>query len=110
MAEDVRVQIRKHHQTSVKKGKYEKRSVELDEVRRPCLWYQRCITHTSCPLVSKVVRQARCRGRQDFDADEKGDWEQVDHPVFLANDYPLDSMCIYSSRLLINPYECHIQD
>ena len=32
MAEDVRVQIRKHHQTSVKKGKYEKHSVELEEV------------------------------------------------------------------------------
>ncbi|KAN0086108.1 Ribosome recycling factor domain containing protein [Tylopilus felleus] len=34
MAEDVRVQIRKHHQTSVKKGKYEKRSVELDEFQK----------------------------------------------------------------------------
>ena len=33
MAEDVRVQIRKHHQASIKKGKYEKHSVELEEVR-----------------------------------------------------------------------------
>ena len=32
MAEDVRVQIRKHHQVSVKKGKYEKHSVELEAV------------------------------------------------------------------------------
>lgn len=32
MAEDVRVQIRKHHQASVKKGKYEKHSVELEAV------------------------------------------------------------------------------
>ncbi|KAG8216569.1 ribosome recycling factor domain-containing protein [Butyriboletus roseoflavus] len=34
MAEDVRVQIRKHHQASIKKGKYEKHSVELDEFQR----------------------------------------------------------------------------
>lgn len=34
MAEDVRVQIRKHHQASVKKGKYEKHSVELEAVSR----------------------------------------------------------------------------
>ena len=32
MAEDVRVQIRKHHQVSLKKGKYGKHSVELVEV------------------------------------------------------------------------------
>ena len=36
MAEDVRVQIRKHHQASVKKGKYEKHSVELEEVSQRC--------------------------------------------------------------------------
>ncbi|KAH0834943.1 mitochondrial carrier domain-containing protein [Lanmaoa asiatica] len=34
MAEDVRVQIRKHHQASVKKGKYEKHSVELEEFQK----------------------------------------------------------------------------
>ena len=36
MAEDVRVQIRKHHQTTVKKGKYEKHLVELGEVSQRC--------------------------------------------------------------------------
>ncbi|KAI9568723.1 ribosome recycling factor domain-containing protein, partial [Boletus coccyginus] len=34
MAEDVRVQIRKQHQVSVKKGKYEKHSVELEEFQK----------------------------------------------------------------------------
>ncbi|KAF8438857.1 ribosome recycling factor domain-containing protein [Boletus edulis BED1] len=34
MAEDVRVQLRKHHQASVKKGKYEKHSVELEEFQK----------------------------------------------------------------------------
>ncbi|KAF5390134.1 hypothetical protein D9757_003783 [Collybiopsis confluens] len=33
-AEDTRVQIRKHHQASLKKGKYEKHSVELDEFQK----------------------------------------------------------------------------
>ncbi|KAI6039629.1 ribosome recycling factor domain-containing protein [Pisolithus marmoratus] len=33
LAEDARVQIRRVHQASVKKGKYEKHSVELDEFR-----------------------------------------------------------------------------
>ena len=32
MAEEVRVQVRKHHQASVKKGKYERHSIELEEV------------------------------------------------------------------------------
>lgn len=31
-AEDIRVQIRKQHQTSLKRGKYAKHSVELEEV------------------------------------------------------------------------------
>jgi ribosome recycling factor len=31
-SEDIRVQIRKLHQNSIKKGKYSKHSVELDEV------------------------------------------------------------------------------
>ena len=31
-AEEVRVQIRKHHSVSLKRGKYEKHSVELEEV------------------------------------------------------------------------------
>lgn len=31
-AEEVRVQIRKHHSISLKRGKYEKHSVELEEV------------------------------------------------------------------------------
>ncbi len=35
-AEEARVQCRKLHQTSVKKGKYEKRSVELEVVRMLC--------------------------------------------------------------------------
>lgn len=34
LAEDARVQIRRAHQASVKKGKYEKHSVEIDEFRR----------------------------------------------------------------------------
>ncbi|KAI6144758.1 ribosome recycling factor domain-containing protein [Pisolithus tinctorius] len=34
LAEDARVQIRRVHQASVKKGKYEKHSVEIDEFRR----------------------------------------------------------------------------
>ncbi|PFH46795.1 hypothetical protein AMATHDRAFT_77506 [Amanita thiersii Skay4041] len=33
-AEDIRVQIRKQHQTSIKKGKYEKRSIELTEFQK----------------------------------------------------------------------------
>lgn len=32
LAEDARVQIRRIHQAGVKKGKFEKHSVELDEV------------------------------------------------------------------------------
>jgi hypothetical protein len=32
-AEDVRIQLRKHHQTSVKKGGYKKFSIELESVR-----------------------------------------------------------------------------
>ncbi|KAF9071903.1 ribosome recycling factor domain-containing protein [Rhodocollybia butyracea] len=32
--EDTRVQIRKHHQASLKKGKYEKRSVEVEEFQK----------------------------------------------------------------------------
>ena len=32
-AEDTRVQLRKHHQTSVKKGKFGKHSIEMEEVR-----------------------------------------------------------------------------
>jgi len=32
-AENTRVQLRKHHQASVKKGKFGKHSVELEEVR-----------------------------------------------------------------------------
>jgi ribosome recycling factor len=31
-AEDARVQIRKHHAASLKKGKFEKHSIELEEV------------------------------------------------------------------------------
>ena len=31
-AEEMRVQIRKHHSASLKRGKYEKRSIELEEV------------------------------------------------------------------------------
>ncbi|KAI6027815.1 ribosome recycling factor-domain-containing protein [Pisolithus microcarpus] len=34
LAEEARVQIRRVHQASIKKGKYEKHSVELDEFRR----------------------------------------------------------------------------
>ncbi|KAJ4468753.1 ribosome recycling factor domain-containing protein [Lentinula aciculospora] len=33
-AEDTRVQIRRHHQASLKKGKYEKHSIELDEFQK----------------------------------------------------------------------------
>ncbi|KAE9398037.1 ribosome recycling factor [Gymnopus androsaceus JB14] len=33
-AEDTRVQIRKHHQSSLKKGKYEKHSIELEEFQK----------------------------------------------------------------------------
>ncbi|KAJ3999885.1 ribosome recycling factor domain-containing protein [Lentinula boryana] len=33
-AEDTRVQIRRHHQASLKKGKYEKHSIELEEFQK----------------------------------------------------------------------------
>jgi len=36
-AESTRVQLRKHHQTSVKKGKFGKHSIELEEVRLPLI-------------------------------------------------------------------------
>jgi ribosome recycling factor len=32
-AEDARVQVRKHHQTAIKKGGFKKHSQELEEVR-----------------------------------------------------------------------------
>jgi len=37
-AEEIRVQIRKQHGTSIKKGKYEKHSIELEEVRNLVLF------------------------------------------------------------------------
>lgn len=77
MAEDVRVQVRKHHQASVKKGKYEKRSVELEEASPS--WFATSVKGLSLFLVSEVVRQARRRGRQDRCTDEKSDWEQIGH-------------------------------
>ena len=36
-AENTRVQLRKHHQTSVKKAKLGKHSIEMEEVRAPCV-------------------------------------------------------------------------
>jgi ribosome recycling factor len=36
-AENTRVQLRKHHQASIKKGKFGKHSVEMEEVRVPSL-------------------------------------------------------------------------
>lgn len=35
-AEEIKVQVRKHHAASLKRGKYEKHSIELEEVRRFC--------------------------------------------------------------------------
>lgn len=39
-AEDIRVQIRKHHSSSLKKGKYARHSVEMEEVSnvKEILW------------------------------------------------------------------------
>lgn len=34
-AEEIKVQVRKHHAASLKRGKYEKHSIELEEVRLP---------------------------------------------------------------------------
>jgi hypothetical protein len=75
MAEDVRIQVRKIHQASIKKGKYEKHSIELEEVR-DCLLRR---AHTNHFTVPKTDGQECCRGRQDLCADEEGGWNQVDH-------------------------------
>ena len=38
-AEEIRVQVRKHHAASIKRGKYEKHSIELEEVRLTLTFY-----------------------------------------------------------------------
>ena len=38
-AEEIRVQVRKHHTASIKRGKYEKHSIELEEVRLTLTFY-----------------------------------------------------------------------
>ncbi|KAJ3514867.1 hypothetical protein NLJ89_g2121 [Agrocybe chaxingu] len=48
-AEEIRVQVRKHHAASLKRGRYEKHSVELDEARLHLIALQFCI------LTSPVV-------------------------------------------------------
>lgn len=50
-AESTRVQLRKHHQASVKKGKFEKHSIELEEVRlSSCQFLVKCFARITDSL------------------------------------------------------------
>ncbi|KAF9220755.1 ribosome recycling factor [Gyrodon lividus] len=51
MAEDVRIQVRKTHQASIKKGKYEKHSIELEEFQK--------LTDRNIAEVDKVFAQMK---------------------------------------------------
>ncbi|KIK91293.1 hypothetical protein PAXRUDRAFT_35002 [Paxillus rubicundulus Ve08.2h10] len=51
MAEDVRVQVRKIHQASIKKGKYEKHSIELEEFQK--------LTDKNVAQVDKIFAQMK---------------------------------------------------
>ena len=72
-AESTRVQLRKHHQTSVKKGKFEKHSIELEEVRLPFVDLGLNLLQGSLirrmapagPIVPEIDGQVHRRGRQD---------------------------------------------
>ncbi|KAL0069580.1 hypothetical protein AAF712_003238 [Marasmius tenuissimus] len=50
-AEDSRVQIRKHHQASLKKGKFEKHSIELEEFQK--------LTHRHVAEIDNIVTQLK---------------------------------------------------
>ncbi|KIJ15328.1 hypothetical protein PAXINDRAFT_169134 [Paxillus involutus ATCC 200175] len=51
MAEDVRIQVRKIHQASIKKGKYEKHSIELEEFQK--------LTDKNVAEVDKIFAQMK---------------------------------------------------
>lgn len=66
-AEDIRVQIRKHHQSSLKRGKYEKHSVELEEASQedsryfsisPSFQFQK-LAHRYVAEVDKILTELK---------------------------------------------------
>jgi len=73
-AEDTRVQLRKHHQTSVKKGKFGKHSVELEEVRVFLHFFIAGRGSLICgSLVPEVDGQIHRRGGQNPRDDEEAE-------------------------------------
>ena len=78
-AESTRIQLRKHHQASVKKGKFGKHSIELEEVRLSSRHLGLSILRGSLthrlvpagPTVPEIDGQIHHRGRQDPWNDEE---------------------------------------
>jgi hypothetical protein len=70
-AEEIRVQIRKHHQASLKRGKFAKHSVELEEVRSSPLHNQHELTIFTVP---EAHGSAYCRGGCCADVASEGIW------------------------------------